>query len=58
MRSFSSHHRLILAALAGACLALASPAIGQDAEEGLEIGDAPAIMPAKENTSALKTWIR
>lgn len=46
MRSSSSHHRLILAALAGLCLACSSPAAGQDSEDGLEIGDAPAIMPA------------
>ncbi|MGE8105083.1 tetratricopeptide repeat protein [Allorhizobium sp. NPDC080224] len=46
MRSISSHHRLILAALAGACLALASPVLGQESEDGLEIGDAPAILPA------------
>lgn len=46
MRSISSHHRLILAALAGACLAVASPANSQESEDGVEIGDQPAIIPA------------
>ncbi len=46
MRSISSPHRLILAALAGACLVAASPVIAQESEEGVEIGDQPAIIPA------------
>ncbi|MGL4196546.1 MAG: tetratricopeptide repeat protein [Allorhizobium sp.] len=46
MRSISSPHRLILAALAGACFVAASPVIAQESEEGVEIGDQPAIIPA------------
>ncbi|MGL4199093.1 MAG: sel1 repeat family protein, partial [Allorhizobium sp.] len=46
MRSNSSLHRLILAALAGACLAVGTPASAQESEDGIAIGEQPAILPA------------
>ncbi|MDQ0419049.1 TPR repeat protein [Peteryoungia aggregata LMG 23059] len=46
MRLNPSPHRLILAALAVSCLAAAMPAVAQDGEDGLAIGEAPAIIPA------------
>lgn len=46
MRSNPSFHRLILAALAGASLVVAMPAGAQDSEDGIEIGEQPAILPA------------
>ncbi|MBC2772299.1 sel1 repeat family protein [Rhizobium sp. AQ_MP] len=52
MRSISPTHRLILAALAGACLCVGGPAFAQESADGLEIGDAPAIMPADPDNAA------
>lgn len=47
MRQSLSCHRLILAAFTGLALATAPAVYAQDTEDGLEIGDAPAIRPAE-----------
>ncbi len=49
MRSNPSLHRLILAALTGAGLLIAMPTVAQESEDGIEIGDQPAILPANPN---------
>jgi TPR repeat protein len=46
MRQTPSPCRLILAMITGACLAAGLPAMAQEAEDGVEIGDAPVILPA------------
>lgn len=46
MRQSLTSYRLILAIIIGACLAVGMPAMAQDSEDGVEIGDAPAILPA------------
>jgi TPR repeat protein len=46
MRQSLTSYSLILAIMTGACLAAGMPAMAQDSEDGVEIGDAPAILPA------------
>jgi uncharacterized protein len=46
MRQSLTSYCLILAIITGACVAAGLPAMAQEAEDGVEIGDAPAILPA------------
>ncbi|RKE83794.1 tetratricopeptide repeat protein [Rhizobium sp. AG855] len=46
MRQSFTSRSLILAILTGACLAAGTPVMAQESEDGVAIGNAPAILPA------------